>query len=125
MTDTATKIIALVSTFAGRACLAAAIAIAALTQPLAPANAASAEERTPAGAALDFNEEDGTLYIDWSGPIRAGMADYLRTALGKYGRSRIAWSSSSTRREDRSRRAIASFRSSTKRSKRTGSSPRS
>jgi hypothetical protein len=85
MTDTATKVIALLSTFAGRACLAAAIAIVALTQPLAPANAASAEERTPAGASLDFNEEDGTLYIDWSGPIRAGMADYLRTALGKYG----------------------------------------
>jgi hypothetical protein len=85
MTDTATKVITLLSTFGGRACLAAAIAIAALTQPLAPANAASAEERTPAGASLDFNEEDGTLYIDWSGPIRAGMADYLRTALGKYG----------------------------------------
>ena len=63
MTHSATKVIALLSAFAGRACLAGAIAIAALTQPLAPANAASAEERTPAGASLDFNEEDGTLYI--------------------------------------------------------------
>jgi membrane-bound ClpP family serine protease len=85
MTDMAIKVIALLSTFAGRACLAAAVAIAALTPPLAPANAAPAEERTPAGASLHFNEEDSTLYIDWSAPILAGMADYLRTALGKYG----------------------------------------
>jgi hypothetical protein len=83
MTDTAIKVIALLSTFAGRAGLAAAVAIAALT--LAPANAAPAEERTPAGASLDFNEEDGTLYIDWSAPILAGMPDYLRTAFRKYG----------------------------------------
>ena len=66
MTDMATKVIALLSTFAGRARLAAAVAIAALTQLLAPANAAPAEARAPAGASLDFNEEDGTLYIDWS-----------------------------------------------------------
>src|SRR5262245_45485491 len=79
MTDTATKVITLLSAFAGRACLAAAVAIAALTQPLAPANAAPAEEQAPARASLDFNEEDATLYIDWSGPILAGMADYLRT----------------------------------------------
>jgi hypothetical protein len=85
MTDMAIKVFALLSTFAGRACLAAAVAIAALTPPLAPANAAPAEERTPAGASLHFNEEDSTLYIDWSAPILAGMADYLRTALGKYG----------------------------------------
>jgi len=83
MTDMAIKVIALLSTFAGRACLAAAVAIAALTPPLAPADASPAEERTPAGASLHFNEEDSTLYIDWSAPILAGMADYLRTALGK------------------------------------------
>src|SRR5260221_11513394 len=85
MTDMAIKVIALLSPFAGRACLAAAVSIAALTPPLAPANAAPAEERTPAGASLPFNEEDSTLYIHWSGPILAGMADYLRTALGKDG----------------------------------------
>ena len=56
MTDAAIKVIALLSTFAGRACLAAAVAIAALTPPLAPANATPAEERTPAGASLHFNE---------------------------------------------------------------------
>jgi hypothetical protein len=72
--------------FASRACLAAAVAVAvaALTLPVALANAARAEE-TPAGASLDFNKKDGTLYIEWSGPIVAGMADYLRTALGRYG----------------------------------------
>jgi hypothetical protein len=31
------------------------------------------------------NKEDGTLYIDWSGPIVAGMAGDLRAALGRYG----------------------------------------
>ena len=51
-----------------------------LTLLLASANAAPGEER-PA----EFNKEDGTLYIDWSGPIVAGMADDLRAALGKYG----------------------------------------
>jgi hypothetical protein len=38
----AIKVIALLSTFAGRACLAAAVAIAALTPPLAPADASNA-----------------------------------------------------------------------------------
>jgi hypothetical protein len=38
MTDTAIKVIALLSTFAGRACLAAAVAIAALTPPVLPEN---------------------------------------------------------------------------------------
>ena len=79
------RAIARLSTFAGRACLAGAVAVAALTPPLAPASAAPAEEQAPAGASLDFNEEDATLYIDWSGPIVAGMADYLRSALGRYG----------------------------------------
>jgi Clp protease len=67
-------------TFAGGVCLAAAVAVAVLTLLLASANAAP-----PAGASLEFNKEDGTLYIDWSGPIVAGMADDLRAALGKYG----------------------------------------
>jgi hypothetical protein len=71
-------------TFAGGACLAAAIAVAVLTLLLASANAAPSEDQ-PAGASLEFNNEDGTLYIDWSGPIVAGMADDLRAALGKYG----------------------------------------
>ena len=33
---------------------------------------------------LDFDAKDGTLYIEWSGPIVAGTADDLRAALGKY-----------------------------------------
>jgi hypothetical protein len=78
-------VVAWLSTFARRACLAAAVALAALAPPLAPANAASAEEQAAASASLDFNEEDATLYIEWSGPIVGGMADYLRSALGKYG----------------------------------------
>jgi Clp protease len=69
---------------AGGACPAAAVAVAVLTLLLAPANAAPSEDQ-PAGASLEFNKEDGTLYIDWSGPIMAGMADDLRAALGKYG----------------------------------------
>ena len=72
-------------TFAGGACLAAAAAVAMLTLLLASANAAPSEERPVAGSSLEFNKEDGTLYIDWSGPIVAGMADDLRAALGKYG----------------------------------------
>jgi ATP-dependent protease ClpP protease subunit len=42
-------------------------------------------EQPAAGASFEFNKEDGTLYIDWSGPIVAGMADDLRAALDKYG----------------------------------------
>jgi hypothetical protein len=72
-------------TFAGGACLAAAVAVAMLTLLLASANAAPGEERSVTGSSLEFNKEDGTLYIDWSGPIVAGMADDLRAALGKYG----------------------------------------
>ena len=62
-------------TFAGGACLAAALAVATLTLLLASANAAPGEERPVAGSSLKFNKEDGTLYIDLSGPIVAGMAD--------------------------------------------------
>jgi hypothetical protein len=72
-------------TFAGGACLTAAVAVATLTLLLASANAAPGEERLVAGSSLKFNKEDGTLYIDLSGPIVAGMADDLRAALGKYG----------------------------------------
>jgi Clp protease len=72
-------------TFAGGAYLAAAAAIAVLTLLLASANAAPSEEQRGAGASVEFNKEDGTLYIDWLGPIVAGMADDLRAALDKYG----------------------------------------
>jgi hypothetical protein len=72
-------------TFAGGACLAAGVAVATLTLLLASANAAPGEERPVAGSSLKFNKEDGTLYIDSSGPIVAGMVDDLRAALGKYG----------------------------------------
>jgi hypothetical protein len=71
-------------TFAGGARLAAAVAVAVLTLLLASANAAPSEKQ-PAGASLEFSKEDGTLYIDWSGPIVAGMADNLRATLDKYG----------------------------------------
>jgi Clp protease len=69
----------------GGAYLAAAAAIAVLTLLLASANAAPSEEQPAAGASVEFNKEDGTLYIDWLGPIVAGMADDLRAALDKYG----------------------------------------
>jgi hypothetical protein len=72
-------------TFANGAYLAAVAAIAVLTLLLAPANAARSEEQPAAGASVEFNKEDGTLYIDWLGPIVAGMADDLRAALDKYG----------------------------------------
>jgi hypothetical protein len=51
---------------------------------LASANAAPGEERPVGGASLEFNKEDGTLYIDWSGSIVVGMDD-LRVALAEYG----------------------------------------
>ena len=71
---------------AGGACLAAAIAVSVLTLVLlASANAAPSEEQPAAGVSLEFNKEDGTLYIDLSGPIVAGTADNVRAALGKYG----------------------------------------
>jgi uncharacterized protein with NRDE domain len=72
-------------TFAGGAYLAPAAAIAVLTLLLTSANAAPSEEQPAAGASVEFNKEDGTLYIDWLGPIVAGMADDLRAALDKYG----------------------------------------
>jgi len=43
-------------------------------------------EQPAAGASFEFNKEDGTLYIDWSGPMVVGMADDLRTGFDKYGR---------------------------------------
>jgi hypothetical protein len=42
---------------------------------LASANAAPSEEQSAAGISLEFNREDGALYIDLSGPIVAGTAD--------------------------------------------------
>jgi hypothetical protein len=69
----------------GGARLAAALAVFVLTLLLlASAIAAPSEEQSAAGA-LEFNKEDGTLYIDLSGPIVAGTADDVRAALGKYG----------------------------------------
>ena len=54
--------------FAGGACLAAALAVSVLTLLLlASANAATGEEQPAAGVSLEFNKEDGTLYIDLSG----------------------------------------------------------
>ena len=70
--------------FTGGACLAAAVAVAVLALLVASANAAPGEEQPAAGVSLEFNKEDGTLYVDLSGSIVAGMADDLRAALGKY-----------------------------------------
>ena len=72
-------------TFVGRVCLAATIAIAALTSALAAAEGPSGEQEATGISSLDFNKEDATLSIEWSGPIFPGMADYLHTALDKYG----------------------------------------
>ena len=69
---------------AGRVCLAVAIAVAALVLLVAPAAAAWEEDQKPAGMSLEFNQANGRLEIEWSGPIVAGMADDLRTAVGRY-----------------------------------------
>jgi hypothetical protein len=53
------RVIARLSAFAGRASLAAAVAIAALSLPVAPANAALGKEQGAANASLDFNKKDG------------------------------------------------------------------
>jgi len=72
--------------FAGGACLATALAVAVLTLlSLASAHAAPDEEQPAATVSLEFNKDDGTLYIDLSGPIVASMADDVRAAQGKYG----------------------------------------
>ena len=71
-------------TYAGSACLAAAVAIAALTLPVAAANATPDDEQAAASSSLEFDEKDGTLNIEWSGPILPGMEDYLRAALDRY-----------------------------------------
>jgi hypothetical protein len=110
-------------TFAGGACLAAAVAVATLTLLLASANAAPGEERPVAGSSLKFNKEDGTLYIDSSGPIVAGMADDLRAALGKYGTTLNRVVLYSPRLVVRSRRATVSSRPSTRSSYGINSSP--
>jgi ATP-dependent protease ClpP protease subunit len=68
-------------TFAGGA---AAAAVTVLTLLFASANAAPGEEQPAAGMSLEFNKEDGTLYVDLSGSIVAEMADDLRAALSKY-----------------------------------------
>jgi hypothetical protein len=60
------------------------VAVVALALPFVLSNAAPAEEQSPAGVSLDFDKKDGTLHIEWSGPIVAGTADDLRAALGKY-----------------------------------------
>jgi ATP-dependent protease ClpP protease subunit len=76
--------IAALSAFASWASLAAAVAIATVTPCVAAPTATPDEEETAATSSLEFNDEDGTLTIEWSGPIVPGMTDYLRTALDKY-----------------------------------------
>ena len=71
------------STLANRAALAVPIAMTAVA--LVVANAASAEEAIGASSSLEFNDKDGTLNIEWSGPIVPGMADYLRSTFATYG----------------------------------------
>jgi hypothetical protein len=77
-----TRRIARLFIWAGHACLAAAVATAALSLPLAAATAAEGEEWP--SSSFQFNEKDGTVIIEWPGPIVPGMADYLRTAIDKY-----------------------------------------
>lgn len=69
---------------AGCVCLAVAIAVAALALLVAPAAAAWPEDQKLAGMSLEFDKAYGRLEIEWSGPIVAGMADDLRTAVGRY-----------------------------------------
>src|SRR5262245_50977069 len=71
--------------FAAWASLAAAVAMVALMPPVAAAKATPDEQWPAPTSSLAFNKHDGTLNIDWSGPIVPGMADYLRTALDTYG----------------------------------------
>jgi hypothetical protein len=78
------------NTLSGWVIFAAAVAVVALALPFVRSNAAPAEEQSPAGASLDFDKKDGTLYIESSGPIVAGMADDLREALGKYQKRVVA-----------------------------------
>jgi hypothetical protein len=75
------------SRFAGWVCLVAAVVIAGLTPALGAAKATSDGEQAAASSSLEFNEKDGTLNIEWSGPILPGMADYLRAALDTYATS--------------------------------------
>jgi hypothetical protein len=72
--------------YARHAFFAAAIfATLVLAPPLASADPASAEQQAPAVLSLDFNQADGTLEIEWSGLIVAGVADELRASVAKYG----------------------------------------
>jgi ATP-dependent protease ClpP protease subunit len=66
---------------------AATIAALAFALPVASADPASAEEQAPAVLSLEFNQADGTLEIEWSGLIVAGVADELRASVAKYGTS--------------------------------------
>jgi hypothetical protein len=71
--------------FARHTFFAAAIAALALTLPFASADPTSAEEQAPAVLSLDFDQQNGTLEIDWSGLVVAGVADELRASVAKYG----------------------------------------
>jgi ATP-dependent protease ClpP protease subunit len=72
--------------FARHAFFAATIAALALTLPFASADPTSAEEeQAPAVLSLDLDQQTGTLEIDWSGLIMAGVADELRASVAKYG----------------------------------------
>src|ERR671930_195868 len=75
----------MVRLFTWAAYVAAAVAMAALMLPVATAEAASDEERPEPTPSLEFNQQDGSLNIEWSGPIVPGMADYVRSTLDRYG----------------------------------------
>jgi len=64
--------------------VATAVAVAAFTPPSARAEVPSNEPWPAPTRSLAFNKEDGSLNIEWSGPIAPGMADYVRSALDKY-----------------------------------------
>jgi hypothetical protein len=74
--------LARLSALARNAVLAAAVA--ALSPPFASANPVPADDQKPAGISLEFDKANGRLDIEWSGPIVPGMAEDLRTAVGRY-----------------------------------------
>jgi hypothetical protein len=67
--------IARLCAFAGWAAVAAAVAIAPLTLRVAAPAATPDEDETASTSSFEFNEKDGTLSIEWSGPIVPVMAD--------------------------------------------------
>src|SRR5439155_1072396 len=67
------------------ACVAAAVAMAAVTLPVRAAEAAAHEQWQASTASHEFNEQDTPLVIECAGPIVPGMAESFRAAIDRYG----------------------------------------